>query len=298
MFAQEQIDHDLRVALTLKADDLWFTVGGKLGRQLQADFLGTGAIDGLAGEAFDEAGLRDIDLTRFEIAAQFSELARTVATRERGPKAGVPDTEEQRHYNLDFVEHFLSTLPSVALGGEDATSVRFGILKDIYLTSLAWFDLVDAIANVFWDEPEPDLFLLELSELARLSGRDLRTIRNQAGPTKPLRTTAERQLRKDRSIKDAAFVTVHTFDAVDWLRRRSFDFQPISPEWAHKQIAAASKPATRARSLLMLALVNSGARPLISSTLACSDERLRNLEDGLEQLTPAEEQCLQAMLGL
>lgn len=296
MFEQDRIDRDLRVALTLKADDLWFTVGGERGRQLQAEFLGVEPFGGLAGESFDEAGLQGIDLSRFEIAHQFSQVAGAVTRRDWGSKPGVPDTENLRNYNLDFVEHFLSTLPSVALGGEDSTSVRGGILRDVYLAGLAWFDVVDAVAAVFHEQP--DLYSLELSELARLSGRDLRTIRNQAGPSKPLRTTAERQARRGRAIKDAAFVSVQTFDAIDWLRRRGFEFQPLSLEWVEERLADAASPTTRARCLLMLALVNLGARPVVASTLATSEDRLRDLEEGAKPLSPTDERQLKAALGL
>ena len=122
------------------------------------------------------------------------------------------------------------------------------------------------------------------------------TIRNQAGPAKPLRTTAERQLRQKRTVDDAAFVTVHTFDAVDWLRRRAFEFQPLDVQWAQQQISGAREPATRTRALLMLALVNFGSRTAIASILNSSEEQLRLLEDGAESLGPADEQLLWAAL--
>lgn len=295
MFDQQRIDRDLRVALTLKADDLWFTVGGDRGRQLQAEFLGVEISDGLAAEAFDEAGLNKIELSRFEISQQVANLSHAVSNRSWGSKAGIPDTEDQRNYNLDFVEHFLSTLPTVALGGWDSTKVRSGALSELYLNSLAWFSLVDAIGGAFHDEP--DLHSIELSQLARLSGRDLRTIRNQAGPAKPLRTTAERQLRQKRTVDDAAFVTVHTFDAVDWLRRRAFEFHPLDVQWAQQQISGAREPATRTRGLLMLALVNFGSRTAIASILNGSEEQVRLLEDGAESLGPADEQLLRAVLN-
>jgi hypothetical protein len=295
VFEQQRIDRDLRVALTLKADDLWFTVGGERGRQLQAEFLGVAPLDGLAGETFDEAGLRQIDLSRFEIARHVADLAEAVGKRSWGPDAGVPDTEDQRIYNLEFVEHFLSTLPTVALGGLDSTSVGSGILRDLYLTSYAWFGLVDAVADAFRDEN--DHYSIELSDLARLSGRDLRTIRNQAGPAKPLRTTAQRRLRREAAINDPAFVRVNTFDAVDWLRRRGFEFQPLSLDWARSRIGEAQDPGTRTRSLLMLALVNGGPRTWISSTLTCSEDRVRSLEEAVEQLTATDEQRLQSALS-
>lgn len=296
MFEQQRIDHDLRVALTLKADDLWFTVGGERGRKLQADFLGVEISDGLAAEAFDEADLSKIDLSRFEIAQQVADLAKAVSSRSWGPKAGVPDTEDQRNYNLDFLEHFLSTLPTVALGGWDCTSVRSGVLSDLYLNSLAWFSLVDAIADVF--NGQGDLHSIELSQLARLSGRDLRTIRNQAGPSKPLRTTPERQLRPKRTINDPAFVTVQTFDAVDWLRRRAFEFQPLDVTWAEECMLRAQEPTTRVRSLLMLALVNLGSRAAIARTLDISEENVRSIEEGTVPLRPADEQRLRAAMAL
>lgn len=296
MFEQQKIEHDLRVALTLKADDLWFTVGGERGRQLQAEFLGVEPLNGLAGESFDEDSLCDIDLSRFAVAGQAAELAETTSNRSWGPEAGEPDTEDHRNYILDFFEHFLSTLPTVALGGEDSTNVGYGILRDLYLTSYAWFGLVDAVADVFRDLPQ--LYSIRLSDIARLSGRELRTIRNQAGPTKPLRTTAERQLRRQRTINDPAFVTVNTFDAVDWLRRRGFEFQPLSLDWGRRRMAEAVEPATKARSLLMLALINFGPRWSIASTLSCDEDQVRRLEDGDAPLAADDEQALRTAINL
>jgi hypothetical protein len=294
VFEQQKIERDLRVALTLKADDLWFTIGGERGRQFQAEFLGVEPFDGIASEFFDEDGLARIDLSRFAIAGQVAELAEAVVKRSWGPKAGVPDTEDLRNYNLDFFEHFLSTLPTVALGGEDTTSVGRGILRDLYLTSYAWFGLVDSVADAFRDHPH--LYSVELSDLARLSGRDLRTIRNQSGPSRALRTTAERHLRREGPIRDPAFVTVNTFDAVDWLRRRGFEFQPLALQWAGERIPEAPDAATRARGFLMLALVNLGPRPIIASVLACSEDRVRSIEEGAEPLAEADEQRLREAL--
>jgi hypothetical protein len=296
MFDNHTLDRDLRTALTLKADDLFFTVGGSRGQELRAAFLGVASFEGLACEAFDEVNGAAIDLAQFDIARQVRELACAVSGRSWGSTSGVPDTEYQRTENLDFLEHFVSSLPTVALGGLDATSVRNGALKTLYLTSLAWFDLVDAVADTFNDEP--DLHLIELSQLALLSGRDLRTIRNFAGPSKPLRTTSDRRRRRTSGIADPAFVTVHTFDAIDWLRRRSFSFAAIDTAWVSQRLAEASKRATIARSLIMLALINFGPRNSIAAKLGCGEDRVRALEDERTPLTSDDEQRLHAVLGL
>lgn len=296
MFDNDTLNRDLRTALTLKADDLYFTVGGSRGQKLRAEFLGVAPFEGLACEAFDEAVGAAIDLSQFDIARQVRELACAVSDRNWGSASGIPDTEYQRTENLDFLEHFMSSLPSVALGGLDATSVRNGALKTLYLTSLAWFDLVDAVADTFNDEP--DLHSIELSQLALLSGRDLRTIRNYAGPSKPLRTTSERHRRRTSDIANPAFVTVHTFDAIDWLRRRDFSFSLIKTDWARQRLAEASQRGTIARSLIMLALINFGPRDLIASKLGCDEDRVRALEDDRTPLTSDDEQRLHVVLGL
>jgi hypothetical protein len=296
MFDRDTLHRELRTALALKADDLFFTLGGSRGRKVRADFLGVAPFEGLACEAFDETNADAIDLSKFDIARQVGDLAKIVEDRRWGPKGNIPDTECPRVDSLDFLEHFISTLPSVALGGLDATSVRAGALKTLYLTSLAWLDLVDAVGDTFHDEA--DLHSIELSQLALLSGRDLRTIRNYAGPSKPLRTTAERQQRRATEIGSSAFVTVHTFDAIDWLRRRGFEFFSISTDWALQRIAETSKPVTIARSLIMLALINLGSRDLIASKLGCGEDRIRSLEDGRSPLTSDDERRLREALAV
>lgn len=295
MFDQVTLHRELRTALALKADDLFFTLGGARGYEVRAAFLGVVPFEGLACEAFDETNADSIDLSQFDIARQVDDLANFVEGRRWGPKAGIPDTECPRVDSLDFLEHFISTLPSVALGGLDTTSVRSGALKSLYLASLAWLDLVDAVGATFYDEV--DLHSIELSQLALVSGRDLRTIRNYAGPSKALRTTAERQQRRATEIGSAAFVSVHTFDAIDWLRRRAFEFSAISTDWALQRIAETSNRATIGRSLIMLALINVGSRDLIASILGCDEDRIRSLEDGLTPLTSDDERRLREGLS-
>ena len=258
-------------------------------------FLGVNPSDGLAGESFDESNLGEIDLSRFDIARQATELAEVVGARRWGTNSGIPDTEFQRNNNLDF-SSILSRRCADGPLEIDSAGVHTGI-PERPLSHQSGVVQPDRRDCRRVRGRAGTLFIGTVTACAAVRPRS-RTIRNQAGPAKPLRTTAERQLRRERTINDPAFVTVHTFDAVDWLRRRGFEFQPLNLNWARARIDEAPASAIRTRSLLMLALVNTGPRTSIGSILTCTEDQVRRLEDGAEPLAPNDEQRLRTALGI
>lgn len=295
---REILERDLRIALTLKADDLFFTVGGEEGERLQEQFLGT-RCGGLASDSFHTpAALAKIDLDRFEIADQVISLLKMLETRSLGlkPHQHQPDVDSIRQGALDFFEHFLSTLPKTALGGWDATAVRNGPLLRFYEDCAAWTNFVEAISDIFYDEPE--LYSLRVSDLALLSGLEVRTIRNRVGPSKPIRTTPERRQR-ETGLSDAAFVGVNTLDVLDWLaHRRDFSVCTLDPAWVQERTEAARKPVTVSRSAIVLGLLTIGSVSKIASELGWTEEHVRGWAEEGPKGTAEDAWALANLVGL
>lgn len=298
-FDLHRLEDQLRTALTLKADDLLFTVGGEEGSRLQSAFLGAECHGQLATDVFltpEEIG--QIDLSRFQITSQVRRLHRMLESRSLSlsPDQHLPDANLIRQDALEFLEHFLSTLPHVALGGWDATSVRNGELRRFYEDCAAWADLIEGISDAFADEA--DLHTLRVADLARLSGLELRTIRNKVGPSKPIRTTPERA-HKSSVFSGDSFVGVNILDALNWLvERRNFAISTLDPAWVERQLACASELVTVGRSAVMLGLINVGTIQVMATSLGWTDEKLKLwAEDGPSGI-PEDAASLAELTGL
>ncbi|MES2000928.1 MAG: hypothetical protein V4444_01250 [Pseudomonadota bacterium] len=269
------IEHDLRIALALKSDDIYFALGGSEGRRLRAEYLGVGVFDGLASDVFSEGNeLLHIDLGRFEIAGHIRVLNEMISTGSLGlsERSGIPGHDIVRQDALDFVGHFLSSIPAVALGGLDSTSVRNGCLRRFYDRCSAWADLLEAIEEIFAEDP--DLYRLRVSDLALLSGVELRSMRNRVGPDKPIRTSGIRSHREN-ALGEASFVGVNTLDALDWLTaRRDFHIDKLSESWVLQRMEAATKRETLGRAAIVTALINFGPRTAIAHRLNWNEQKV------------------------
>ena len=270
------IEIDLRTALTLKSDEIYFTLGGAEGRRLRAEYLGVEVFEGLASDVFSERNeLLHIDLGRFEIAGHIRALNEMISTGSLGlgEHLGTPDPDTVRQYSLDFVEHFLSSLPAVGLGGLDTTSVRNGCLRRFYDRCSAWADLLEAIEGTFADDP--DLYRLRVSDLALLSGVELRSMRNRVGPNKPIRTSGQRYHREN-ALGEASFVGVNTLDALDWLvARRDFQISKLSKSWALQRLKEATQRETLGRATIITALINVGPLFTIAHRLNWTEQKVK-----------------------
>ena len=253
-----EIEINLRHCLLLKADDLYFTLADPAGSRVRNEFLGI-EVEGLADQNLSEAEIASIDLARFAISDRVRLLFGMLERRQLSlHHEHRPDVEFARNDALDFLEHFLSTLPDVALGGLDLTAVRNGEVRRIYELAYAWLNLIETIEGAFYGQIESSL---TVGDLALLSGLDTRTIRNRCGPDKLIRTSAART-SQDRNSASPAFVHLHALDAVDWLRsRKDFHVSAVDPGWITQRLANAN-PANSTRGLLMASIVNLG--PLAS----------------------------------
>lgn len=270
------IEIDLRTALALKSDDIYFTLGGAEGRRLRAEYLGVEVFEGLASDIFAELSeLLHIDLGRFEIASHIQALNEMISTGSLGlgERLGTPDPDTVRQHALDFVEHFLLSLPAVALGGLDSTSVRNGCLRRFYDCCSAWADLLVAIEVIFADDP--DLYRLKVSDLALLSGVEVRSMRNRVGPDKLIRTSGQRSHREN-ALGEASFVGVNTFDALDWLTaRRDFQINQLSVSWALQRMKEATQRETLGRAVIVTALINVGPLSAIAHRLKWTEQKVK-----------------------
>ncbi len=274
---------NLRNCLLLKSDDLFFTLAEPFGEVVRDSFLGL-KVTGLADEELSDEEIASIDLRRFAIAERVRLLHAMLEGRFLSLTiANRPDVEFARNDALHFLEHFLSTLPDVALGGVDMTSAAYGEVRKIYNLAFAWLNLIEAVEASFFGETESTL---AVTDLALLSGLEVRTLRNRCGPDKIIRTSATRT-SQDRGSASPAFVSLHTLDAVDWLKsRKDFEISPIEPHWILLQISG-GRPENITRGLLIASIINLGPLDELVSILGFTSEEARNRFDIGEAL-PAE----------
>lgn len=275
-----ETDLNLRHCLLLKADDLFFTLAEPHNSQMRDTFLGL-CVEGLADENLSEDEIRSIDLSRFDIAQRVQLLHAMLANRQLSlHEPNTPSTEDARNDALDFVEHFLSTLPSVALGGLDLTYARNREVRQVWELASAWLSIVEIIECAFHDDPSS---LLTVSDLALVSGIDVRTLRNLCGPSKTIRTHSTGEAK--RTATDATvFVYLNGTDALDWLRsRKDFQIAPIDTVWITRKLARADKRSA-SRGLLIAAIVNLGPLERIAPAIDITVEKARACADGSEEL--------------
>lgn len=246
---------NLRHCLLLKADDLYFTLAEPLGEALRDNFLGF-SVQGLADENVSDDEIASINLGRFAITQKVSQLYAMLAERKLSlDKTHSPDAEDGRTHSLEFLEHFLSTLPNVSLGGLDRTAARNGETRQIYNFAYAWLNLIETIDSAFDGKIES---ALAVSDLALLSGLDTRTLRNRCGPGKIIRTSSSRS-SQSRDIASPAFVTLHTLDSVDWLRsRKDFEISRVDTGWLKSRLADAT-PLAITRGIMIASVINLGS---------------------------------------
>lgn len=266
---------NLRHCLLLKADDLYFTLAAPLGEELRNRFLGI-EVEGLADENLSEEAIAAIDLDRFDIAERVRRLHIMISARGLSiDDADRPDTEFGRNDNLYFLEHFLSTLPDVALGGTDLTGARNGAVRHLYNLSFAWLNLIETIEGGFHGETET---ALSVGDLALLSGLDIRTVRNRCGPGKQVRTSADRAVRQ-RGKAAPAFVSLNALDALEWLvGRKDFKVSQIDPAWLTRELAN-SDECGATRGLLIASIVNLGPLSTLGNELGFTFEDARDWFD-------------------
>lgn len=278
--ARIDTDLNLRRCLLLKADDLFFTLAEPHNSQMRDSFLGL-CVEGLADENLSEDEIRSIDLGRFDIAQRVQLLHAMLANRQLSlHKPNTPSTEDARNDALYFVEHFLSTLPTVALGGLDLTGVRNLEVRRVWELASAWLSLVEIIECAFYDDSSS---LLTVSDLALVSGIDVRTLRNLCGPSKTIRTHSTGEAK--RTATDVTvFVYLNGTDALDWLRsRKDFQIAPIDTVWITRKLATADKRSA-SRGLLISAIVNLGPLERIAPAIDITVEKARACADGSEEL--------------
>lgn len=271
----DRVETNLRHCLLLKADDLYFTLAEPHGEALRNDFLGI-RVEGLADENLSEDEIASIDLDRFAIAQRLRNLHEMLLERRLSlTDVHRPDVEVARYDALEFLEHFLSTLPNVALGGLDLTAARNGEVRQIYNLAYAWLNLIETIEAAFYGETESTL---TVNDLSLLSGLDTRTLRNRCGPDKLIRTSETRAPQR-RNSASPAFVNLHALDAVDWLKaRKDFVISKIAPAWIARRLAEAD-PVNASRGLLVASIVNLGGMSDLARDFGFTIEQARGWFD-------------------
>lgn len=273
-------EFNLRQCLLLKADDLFFTLGNPLGAEMRDRFLGI-SVEGLADENLSDDEIAAIDLDRFEIARHIRLLHAMLQRRKLSlHDTNVPNTESAHNDALDLLEHFLSSLPTVALGGLDLTGAGFAEVRKVNDLARAWLSLIEFIESAF---SSCNSAMLTANDVAILSGIDVRTLRNLCGPGKTLRTSTVEETRRNTSGAPI-FVYLNGFDVLNWLRsRRDFRIATIDPEWIKSKLSQASR-IDASRGLLISAIVNFGPLDQIASIAGLKPEEARACIDEAREL--------------
>lgn len=276
-------DYNLRQCLLLKADDLFFTLSDPLGGEMRERFLGI-PVEGLADENLSEDDIGSIDLNRFDIAQRVRALHAMLQRRQLSlDETHIPHTEKAYNEALHFLEYFLSSLPNVALGGNDLTAAGYAEVRKISDLSLAWLSLIEFIECAFSSD---DGAMLTVNDVATLSGIDVRTLRNLCGPEKTIRTSAVEEPKR-KSQDATVFVHLNAFDVLNWLRsRRDFSIAAIDAEWIKSKLTISSR-AEASRGLLISAIVNFGPLEEIARIIGTTPLAARACVDGPLEL-PAE----------
>lgn len=274
------LEDALRRALALKAEDLLHTLGGDEGEQIYEAFLGIAYNRELLTSCLmKQPELETIDLERFKITKQVRALHTMLETLSLGlnPWQQAPDAETIQHEAVYPLKGFLSALPSVAAGIWDTSPVRDGPLRSFFDDCVAWAHLVEAIEQTFDDDG--NLYIIRVADLARLSGVELRTMRNRVGPLKPIRTTPQRSL-KCQELSGSSFVGVNTLDALIWLSgRQQLVTSTMDPSWVETVLEGASDPRTIGRAPIVLALINEDSFPEIARRLGWPERKLKRWAD-------------------
>lgn len=290
-----ELIRDLRIAMLLKADDIYFTVGGDRGMAMRAEFLGADPFEGLAKDIIlDEDALNEIDITDLAITEHLQFVVSMLSGRWIGPRGGpnIPDTSVQRSYEQDFLDYFVSSLPQIALGTWDHTNLRNGSLGKLQSLGSAWLELIEAI-NV---SASGEFFSLTVTDVALIAGVDVRTLRNHVGPSRLLRTEPQEANRSSSApLKYRAFVGVNLIDALGWLReRKTFQIECLSTSWIAESIQSLPGDFERSRFALAASLINFGRLDDIAADTGLATEALRRLAGG-EKITALAESALIAL---
>jgi hypothetical protein len=276
----EELKADLQNALVINSEGLFLLAGGKLGGGLAANYLGVDDIQDLPSDLFTaESHFQMIDVSRHYIWTCIEKLHHTLDARIFAETPGAIEIEELEQEYLVFLELFLSSIPNVALGGWDGTSVRSGHLMTLFKLSSAWFRLGSDIHSALkgdWEERE-----LQVSDLAILGGISERSIRNQIGKNKPIRSDDIEGKITRKPLEGRAFVAPNLFDALDWLQKReSFNINQLSHAFIMSRVESAPKKSDKARSLLIAWMVNNGTIKGLANQQTVSIDDLKAVSDG------------------
>lgn len=275
---------NIREALVVKAEELSLMAGGARGEQLIELVTGVPGVSQLPTDWFaDQTALEQIDPHRHEITRRVLELRTLLLARSCGgkPDDGALDSDLMDQEYVQHIELFLSSLPEMMLGGQDWSGCRNGAVHDLLITGRAWQRLLASIDE--GTKGEFGIEYLTATDLALVAGIDVRTMRNQVGPSRALRTIAQYR-EKRTSVQDRGFAAINRFDAVPWLfGRKDFRIASLKPGLFANRLSDIDDDLARGRSALLAAFVL-GMRPDgLAKAMNAGPDAITALGDGVAE---------------
>ncbi|PXW73723.1 hypothetical protein C7451_1098 [Blastomonas natatoria] len=273
-----------RNALVVNAETLFVLHGENgLGAELATLYLGR-TVDCLPSDEYlGTSTLQAIDLDRHHVWHRIAGLHRMLDERRMSSSPGTINTDDIGLEMLVHLEMFLATIPHIALGAYDGTSVRSGCLRRLFELASAWHRLAEDISDAL--SGHAGLMNLRPADLALLGSMNERSLRNLVGPKNRIRTLQADKKAASRkgksSVQSRAFVAVDLIDALDWLgSRKGFAIEPLKPAFVVEHVSGIEDPRKRARAALVALLVAHGELRYVSANESLSEKDLRAAGDG------------------
>lgn len=281
--SKQELKQNIRSTLVVQAEVLYLGVGGELGQVLASKILGVPVGEGtLPTDMFGDDNIDEIPIEHLSIYQCVMGLRELLEMRSLGygPKSEALDSDYIEQEYLNLLELHLSALPEMTFGGYNWGSCARGPLRELLLAGKAWHHLATMIDQGTQGEFEPEA--LTPTDLSIISDLELRSLRNQVGPSKKLRSVERYQPRKTQ-VGERGYAAINRFDALDWLvQRKGFAFAPVEKRLFANRLETLDNPINQARAALIVALIRGKTFTALAQDLDVQEEVLRELGDGSE----------------
>lgn len=268
-----EIESSLQLGLVLLADFCELILGEERGKLAAKEIIGFDAGEGVFRDdlaANNRVFLKRVKIDGTQIEHSARRCFRLVA---EGTALHKIDVNEIKGDATEWLEYFLSSVPGVAMGGQDLTSeihASDSPLPSLLTAAEATLELAAFVQNLPRAEDESELVQagFSIKSLAALSQLDIRSVRNEAGPggKKPIKTTGT-----------GSAVTCDPLNALEWLAgRRGFNPGYVDPDWMNEQFHLVRSRAVAHAIPGVVGWVNKMPTSEIAGKAALSEEEVRD----------------------
>lgn len=227
-----EVESDLQLGLVLLAEFCDMILNGNRGHVAANAIMGFEADSEVLNDALasnDRHFIRRVKINDTQIEHAVRRCFRMVT---EGSALHEIDVGEVKGDATEWLSYFLSTVPSEAMGAADFSSEIHGVdkpLPSLLSAAEARLELAEFVQNLAKFQDSHDLAQagFSIKTIAALSGLDVRTVRNEAGPggNRPLKTEGK-----------GSTVTCHPLNSLEWLSgRRGFQVGYVGTDWMNEQ---------------------------------------------------------------